>query len=462
MKKKQQKAKEVVTKKIQRKEEESMKALIAERVLDENDKKILEDFVKGLVDREFEPYLRTPFFSESDENILSGLNDYRNRNKLSDYLSFESILDIIETRYSSFSTIQSRESFRQNIVDMVESPKDKNTLLLLAKMLTIFGYIKDSVLEEIKVSVKHLTQTNSNYNNIINNLLDIHFGIFKEVNTDLNKIEQELNNYIYGMEEVKQRILNILALTKESKKSLTMPMLLYGPPGVGKTVFASVLAKVLGLPFYRINFSSSYDRSYLKGSNRTWSNSDVGEFTRILKKAKCFNPVIQFDEIDKAGGSSAGNFLDTITEILDPDQRIFKDDFLSVSYDLSAVYIICTANYLEKVPDYIKDRCEIIEVKEYSKQEKCIIIRDYMTKQIVSKWGLGFDIEIKDIALEQLSEIGSLRKIQVAIENMIGMQLRKRKQNQKFDKLVLDDASEIVETYLPKNNETKPFIGFGR
>jgi ATP-dependent Lon protease len=238
-------------------------------------------------------------------------------------------------------------------------------------------------------------------------ILDLPWEEFSEDKLDLEFAKNVLDEDHYGLEKVKKRIIEYLAVLK-LKKDMKAPILcFYGPPGVGKTSLGKSIARALNREFERFSLGGIRDEAEIRGHRRTYIGALPGRIIRSMKKAGKGNPVIMLDEIDKVGSDYRGDPTSALLEVLDPEQNdTFSDNYLELEYDLSKVLFIATANSLETIPAPLKDRMEIINISGYTQEEKTQIAKKYLIPKQVKENGLKEgQISFEDQAIEKIIDL---------------------------------------------------------
>jgi len=239
--------------------------------------------------------------------------------------------------------------------------------------------------------------------NYLDWMLSIPWGVKSRVKKDLGRAEKILDDDHYGLEKVKERIVEYLAVQQRSKKLKGPIMCLVGPPGVGKTSLGKSVARATGREFIRISLGGVRDESEIRGHRRTYIGSMPGKIIQALKKAKTTNPLILLDEIDKMGQDFRGDPASAMLEVLDPEQNsTFVDHYMEVEYDLSNVMFLTTSNSYN-MPGPLLDRMEIIPLAGYTEDEKREIAKQHLLEKQVKNHGLkAKEFELTDDALTDM------------------------------------------------------------
>ncbi|MDH1261910.1 endopeptidase La [Pseudomonas sp. GD03944] len=267
------------------------------------------------------------------------------------------------------------------------------------------------------------------------------WGVFGKDKLDLSHARQVLDTHHAGMDDIKERITEFLAVGAFKGEISGSIVLLVGPPGVGKTSIGKSIAESLGRPFYRFSVGGMRDEAEIKGHRRTYIGALPGKLVQALKEVEVMNPVIMLDEIDKLGASYQGDPASALLETLDPEQNVeFLDHYLDLRLDLSKVLFICTANTLDSIPGPLLDRMEVIRLSGYISEEKLAIAKRHLWPKQLEKAGVPKKrLSISDAALRGLIE-GYAREAGVRqLEKQLGKLVRKAVVK------LLDDPDSVVK-----------------
>jgi ATP-dependent Lon protease len=243
---------------------------------------------------------------------------------------------------------------------------------------------------------------------------------------DIEQARAILDQDHYGLEKVKRRILEFLAVRKLNPEGRSPILCFVGPPGVGKTSLGQSIAKAMGLKFGRVSLGGVHDEAEIRGHRRTYIGSLPGNIVQAVRKAGRRNPVLMLDEVDKLSASHQGDPFSALLEVLDPEQNnTFRDNYLAVPFDLSKVLFIGTANVLDAIPPPLRDRMEIIELTGYTEEEKLQIAKRYLlTRQLTANGLKAEQIEVSEEALRRVI-VDYTREAGVrSLERQIGALLR--------------------------------------
>ncbi len=263
--------------------------------------------------------------------------------------------------------------------------------------------------------------------NYLDVLTELPWGTYSTDNLDLPHARTVLDRDHDGLGDVKDRILEFLAVGALKGQVGGSIILLVGPPGVGKTSIGRSVADALERKFYRFSLGGMRDEAEIKGHRRTYIGALPGKFIQALRESKTANPIIMLDEIDKIGASFRGDPASALLEVLDPEQNVeFLDHYLDVRFDLSKVLFICTANQLDTIPGPLLDRMETIRLSGYITDEKVQIARNHLWPRLLERSGLARDrIQLDEATLRQIIE-GYAREAGVRnLEKQLGRIVRK-------------------------------------
>ncbi|MFP4367003.1 MAG: endopeptidase La [Bacteroidales bacterium] len=283
-------------------------------------------------------------------------------------------------------------------------------------------------------------------------LTDLPWGIYSEDRNDLVEAARIQNEQHYGLDDVKQRILEFISTIMKRGKVSGSIICLVGPPGVGKTSIGKSIADAMGRKFYRFSLGGMRDEAEIKGHRRTYIGAMPGKFIQSLKRTGVSNPVIMLDEIDKVGVSFQGDPASALLEVLDPEQNTqFLDHYLDVRFDLSNVLFVTTANQLDTIPQPLLDRMEVIKLSGYILEEKIEITKRYLIPKQRREHGLkSAEVNITDTALAKIAD-GYAREAGVRnMENQIKKIMRK---------VTLTQTKEGTTKINVNQNNLKDFLG---
>ena len=261
--------------------------------------------------------------------------------------------------------------------------------------------------------------------NYLDWLTSIPWGQLTQDNLDLKSAETVLNSHHDGLDDVKERIIEFLALCQMKGEVSGSIICLAGPPGVGKTSLGRSVAEALGRSFFRFSLGGMRDEAEIKGHRRTYIGAMPGKIIQALKDTGAANPVIMLDEIDKIGASYQGDPASALLEVLDPEQNShFRDHYLDVDFDLSKVLFICTANQLDTIPAPLLDRMEVIRLSGYLLEEKVAISRNHLLPRQLQRAGLNkADLKLDVAALRALidgySREAGVRRLDKALGTLV-------------------------------------------
>lgn len=265
--------------------------------------------------------------------------------------------------------------------------------------------------------------------NVTRNYLDwltcLPWGKYSEENLELTRAKEILEEDHYGMDDVKNRILEFIAVSQLKGSTQGKILCFHGPPGVGKTSIAKSIARALNRQYFRFSVGGMTDVAEIKGHRRTYVGAMPGKMIQCLKKTKTENPLVLIDEVDKIGKGYQGDPASALLELLDPEQNAnFLDHYLDVNVDLSKVLFICTANTTETIPEPLKDRMELIEVSGYVAEEKLAIAEKYLLPQAQLHSGIkGDQVTVSKDALQELIKSycreSGVRNLQKHVEKIL-------------------------------------------
>ena len=337
------------------------------------------------------------------------------------------------------------------------------------KTLKLTNEAKEKAESELKKlkTMSSMSAEASVVRNYIDWLLNVPWDEKSKINTDIKKAANILNSDHYGLEKVKERILEFLAVQKRVEKIKGPILCLVGPPGVGKTSLGKSIAKATGRKFVRISLGGIRDESEIRGHRRTYIGSMPGKIIQGMKKIKKSNPLFLLDEVDKMGYDFRGDPASALLEALDPEQNNkFNDHYLEVDYDLSNVMFITTANTLNIHPSLL-DRMEVIRLPGYVEDEKIEIAKKYLIPKTISSHGLKkSEWKINNKALKNIIKYytreAGVRNLEREISNLIRKAIRELSSSKKNSISVIPKNLEKyagVRKFRENELEDKDLIG---
>lgn len=306
--------------------------------------------------------------------------------------------------------------------------------------------------------------------NYIDTLFSLPWNIYTKDNDDLNDALEKLNNTHYGLVDVKERVIEYLALNQMTKGINNPIICLVGPPGVGKTTFAKSIASALNRKYTKISVGGISDEADIVGHRRAYIGSSPGKIIEGLKKAGSSNPVFVIDEVDKMTKDIKGDPASSLLEVLDKEQnKYFCDNYIEEEYDLSKVMFILTANYIDQIPMELLDRLEIIEISSYTEYEKFNICKNHIIPNGIKSHGLeSNNIEFTDDAIFKIiknyTKEAGVRELERKIHTILRKIVKEIVIDKKESLNIVDEV--IVEKYLgnekyssSKNDKNQSEVG---
>ena len=335
----------------------------------------------------------------------------------------------------------------QDVADFKERAKKKKWSESVAKIF-------DKELKKLERTSQHSPDYSIQLN-YIETMLDLPWNEYTEDNFNLKNAMKVLNADHFGMEKVKDRIIEHLAVLK-LKGDMKSPIIcLYGPPGVGKTSLGKSIARALNRKYVRVSLGGLHDEAEIRGHRRTYIGAMPGRIMQNILKAESANPVFVLDEIDKVTADYKGDPSSALLEVLDPEQNTsFHDNYLDVDFDLSKVMFIATANNLNTIPRPLLDRMELIEVSGYTQEEKVEIAKRHLITKELENHGLKPEhVSLNKEVIQQLIELYTRESGVRSLDREIASLMRK------IAKLVATDATYNVEV---STDELKSYLGAPR
>lgn len=288
--------------------------------------------------------------------------------------------------------------------------------------------------------------------NYLNTLVDLPWGIYTSDKLNIQHAKKQLDQNHYGLDDVKNTILEFIAVLKKREKIAGSSLILVGAPGVGKTSIGKAVAEALGRKFFRFSLGGMRDEAEIKGHRRTYIGAMPGKIIEALRRSESANPVIMLDEIDKMGMSHQGDPGSALLEVLDPEQNEnFLDHYLDVRFDLSKVLFIATANQLDTIPAPLLDRMEVVRLSGYILEEKLAIAKNHLIPKQCSENGFKTsEIKISDTALkimiDRYARESGVRDLELQIRKLIR-------------KIAYNQAMGNTEKVFVTENDLQKYLG---
>lgn len=331
-----------------------------------------------------------------NERLFMILEDISHEQRISSIENVinERVRERVDENQKEFYLREKMRAIREELGDAVDVTEDSDKFREMLEENPYPEHVKEKAYEEIRryEMLPQVSGESAVVRNYIEWLLTVPWWQETEDNDDLKEVRRRLDEDHFGLDKVKDRILEYLAV-KTMTNSLDAPILcLVGPPGVGKTSLGKSIAKALDREFVKASVGGVRDEAEIRGHRRTYLGSMPGRIIQGMKKAGVVNPVFLIDEIDKMGADFKGDPSSAMLEVLDPEQNsMFSDHYLEEPYDLSNVMFVATANYLGDIPEALRDRLEIIHLSSYTEEEKVNIAKEHLIPKQLKKNGLNKD-----------------------------------------------------------------------
>ncbi len=358
----------------------------------------------------------------------------------------------IEKNQKDYFLHEQIKAIQKELQESEDSPEHAELKTRILK-LKATNEVKEKLEEEYK-KLERIPSMSPEYSNIINYIeyiLSLPWSNKSKLFTDINKIKKILNAEHYGLEKIKNTILEFIAIYIKTKQLNKNILCLIGPPGVGKTSIAASIAKAMNRKYQRIALGGMHDEAEIRGHRRTYIGSMPGKIIQKIKHAKTKNPMILLDEIDKVNSDFRGDPSSALLEVLDPEQnKFFTDNYVELEFDLSEVLFICTAN-TRNIPNALKDRMEFIDISGYIDTEKVSIAKQFLIpKQLklsgLSKKDLIFNQGALEIIIHHYTREAGVRELERSINKICRKVVLEFLGQDKTNKTIIDENN--IQKYL--------------
>lgn len=392
-------------------------------------------------------------------------------NELTGLLERISIADEIKERAREGMNQQNRNVFLQQQMEAIREElygsdtEDADKLQKRASELNLPEHVRTHFEKELE-KLRRFNPTTPDYSTLLSyltTLLDLPWNVETPLNTDFSLAEEILDRDHYGLEKVKDRILEQLAVVMNNPDGKAPILCLVGAPGVGKTSLGKSVAEALGRNYQRVSLGGLHDEAEIRGHRRTYIGAMPGRIIDAMKRAQSSNPVLLLDEIDKIGADFKGDPSAALLEVLDPEQNChFHDNYIDVDYDLSKVLFIATANTLSTISRPLLDRMEIIEISGYLPEEKVEIANRHLLPRLLDDHKLSADeLKISQEAMNRIIEAytseSGVRQLEKSLASVVRKAVLRKMQNRPFPPVV--EAADLTDILGMERHQSDRYEG---